>query len=605
VNEAIRYGDYATGLLVASLCDHATYQRVAKQYAEQVFLKGSPLYTVALLFSGQLQAPSNGQTSLWGGSPDELVRNWRYHLAAIISNRMGGWDRIVLALGDRLLELDNIQEAHFCFMVCGCPITSPTSKTSRVALLGCDHSSFMNLALRTELSILAYARTEAFEWAKRLGNRNAAIVSLQPFKLIYAMLLADHGYEVSAELFTQSIRRYTDAAESKNGRCASPSSLSMLFEDPVALTTTLSDLEHRLQFRKDPSYIFSLAWRSGKEAGEAKAGSGAPLLSYESQNYSEPVRAEGILREKPVNTHTDPRAVLSSIEEQDRSYRSRERKEPLAKPTNEKSHVRAVPRKVQTTPRPLEQPTPFESLECDNPDATADVSFLSAKSNLMDITGYSLDIYEKEVPPVSSRVDRTQQSPPPQVGKPPIKPLEPATPIAKSTSQPPINPLEQATPIAKSTSQPPIKAGELATPIAKSTSQPPIKPAAPATSISKSNSQPPIKPVAPATPIAKSNSQPTIKPVEPATPISKSTSQPPILTLTPREGQESSKIVTPRGIPKPIDQAPSSAPSVMIGSKNHTPKAKASPLSSKYAAFLFQAPNFLLAFLTLSCTCSC
>jgi len=42
-------------------------------------------------------------------------------------------------------------------------------------------------------AVQAYERTEAFEWAKRRGNPNAAIPAVQPFKLKFAMLLADFG----------------------------------------------------------------------------------------------------------------------------------------------------------------------------------------------------------------------------------------------------------------------------------------------------------------------------------------------------------------------------------------------------------------------------
>ena len=195
VDEAISCHEFATALLVASMCDAETYKRAAKEYAERAFAASSPMHTVAFLFSGCLQVPpaSTSKTDLWGVDPLELKLTWKQHLASIISNRTVGWDRIVLSLGDRLDEIGDCRSAHFCYMICGCPISNPISQDTRIALLGCNHNEKINLALMTDEALIAYERTEAYEWAKRRGNVNAAIQSFQPFKAVYAMLLADFG----------------------------------------------------------------------------------------------------------------------------------------------------------------------------------------------------------------------------------------------------------------------------------------------------------------------------------------------------------------------------------------------------------------------------
>ena len=64
-----------------------------------------------------------------------------------------------------------------------------------MCLVGCDHVVPVDAALMTPEGVAGYERTEAYEWAKRKGNPNAAIPSLQPFKLMYAMLLADMGLD--------------------------------------------------------------------------------------------------------------------------------------------------------------------------------------------------------------------------------------------------------------------------------------------------------------------------------------------------------------------------------------------------------------------------
>lgn len=64
----------------------------------------------------------------------------------------------------------------------------------------------MNRMLMTPQSIQSFERTEAFEWARRRGNRKTHIPSLQPFKLRYAELLADFGHEDLAREYLLSIR---------------------------------------------------------------------------------------------------------------------------------------------------------------------------------------------------------------------------------------------------------------------------------------------------------------------------------------------------------------------------------------------------------------
>jgi len=85
---------------------------------------------------------------------------------------------MVKDLGDKLLSQGKVIDAHFCYMVGGCNVEPPVAN-SRLVLVGCDHTANNNNALLSNESILAFQRTEAFEWAKRKGNSNACIPSLQ------------------------------------------------------------------------------------------------------------------------------------------------------------------------------------------------------------------------------------------------------------------------------------------------------------------------------------------------------------------------------------------------------------------------------------------
>ena len=399
VDEAIASRDFSMALLVASMCDRETYQKAARQYAEQVFLQGSPLHTVAMLFSGQLQIPVDGSdTSHWGGSSKELVASWRYHLAAIISNRTVGWDRIVLSLGDRLKELGDVHASHFCYMVCGCPITGPTHQDARFCLLGCDHSVPMNLALQTEEAILAYERTEAYEWAKRLGNRNAAIQSLQPFKFIYAMMLVDLGYWEAAEHLFRSIRRCADLARAKTGSERNSRSLASLFENQDTFACALNELEYRLQFRKDPHYLYDIFCSKDQGREEKRHGAGLePAENPTAQN----VAIESISMAEEKQEHEETKGNVSGGSHSTKASLSLDAPK-FAKPLHTES---SRPKKSSTMvsmsekARILDKESLVGELELARKNGTGakmlesgvDTSFVSAKSNLLDVTGYSLD----------------------------------------------------------------------------------------------------------------------------------------------------------------------------------------------------------------------
>ena len=282
IEEAISVGDFATALLVASMCDPDTYKNVAQKYAESKFRIDSPMYTTALLFSGKLEAPSSRKSGNWGVKPDELRGNWKNHLAAIINNRTVGWDKIVLSLGDRLNEIGDIKEAHFCYMVCGYPITSPTDEETRAALLGCDHSDTRNRTLLTEESLVAYGRTEAYEWAKRQGNQDAYFATFRPFKLMYAMLLADDGQITQAQRYVQSIRLSTDIARSASSEIKKVS-VSQMFDDDVAFELACNEIRQQLQSKDGPKLKYSELLLNGgsldittprRKKGDTKAGPG-------------------------------------------------------------------------------------------------------------------------------------------------------------------------------------------------------------------------------------------------------------------------------------------------------------------------------------------
>jgi len=125
--------------------------------------------------------------------------------------------------------------------VSGRPITLHTDPSSRLVLVGCDHRIKRHIALVTPESCEAYLRTEALEWAKRKGNPNAVITTLQPFKMRYANLLADFGFEEIAMRYIDSIRKCTGLDSSDNTKGARAKSAHLYPDDFVGALDVFQD----------------------------------------------------------------------------------------------------------------------------------------------------------------------------------------------------------------------------------------------------------------------------------------------------------------------------------------------------------------------------
>ena len=244
---ALTGGNYGLALLIASFCGPETYHTAMKYFIRKELASGTPLYTATSLFANQIETHSeldDDCSSFWKEGSASLEHSWRYHLATILNNQTRGWKKIVIALGDELLYSGNTAAAHFCYLASGRPISSPEDLTSRLVLIGCDHRIRRNLELFTTDGIEAYFRTEALEWAKRKGNPLAVITAFQPFKLKYAMILADHGFQESALSYIKSIRKCTGLNALGSGEDSSISSIRSIY--PKDFLENLDIFEDRL-----------------------------------------------------------------------------------------------------------------------------------------------------------------------------------------------------------------------------------------------------------------------------------------------------------------------------------------------------------------------
>lgn len=250
--EAVKAKNYAMAFLVGLRCSLDVFQYVGKEFASDSFGSGHPLRTVSMLFSGNLR--SDTALDFWESTdPGSLKMRWRENLAAIISNRTNDWEHIVVALGDTLLSIGEVVPAHFCYMVSGCPVTSPLRPESRLTLLGCDVTA-LDFLLVTDNALQAFQLTEAYEWAKRRGNQKAVISSLISFKLVYAWRLADFGFRELATEYLASVVLVLGASEDDLRNLPSPGkpfSVQLLSSKTPALLGATLELQHRLMPQND------------------------------------------------------------------------------------------------------------------------------------------------------------------------------------------------------------------------------------------------------------------------------------------------------------------------------------------------------------------
>merc|ERR1719498_2206316 len=100
------------------------------------------------------------------------------------------------ALGQRLIARGDAFGAHLCYLLTGRTLESIDKPDSLVCLLGIDHREPQNFGRLLEP--LAVQLSEIYEYALRCGDQDSLCISLQPFKLLHARVLADLGMEDKA-----------------------------------------------------------------------------------------------------------------------------------------------------------------------------------------------------------------------------------------------------------------------------------------------------------------------------------------------------------------------------------------------------------------------
>ncbi|KAG6633509.1 protein transport protein SEC16B homolog isoform X1 [Carya illinoinensis] len=205
---------WGPALVLASQLGDQFYVDAVKQMAVRQLVAGSPLRTLCLLIAGQPAEVFSSDTTdsgLLGGfslhqQPTKIGANfmlddWEENLAVITVNRTKDDELVLIHLGDCLLkERSEITAAHICYLVAEANFES-YSDSARLCLIGADHWKFP----RTYASPGAIQRTELYEYSKVLGNSQYVLLSFQPYKIIYAHMLAEVGKVSDSLKYCQAV----------------------------------------------------------------------------------------------------------------------------------------------------------------------------------------------------------------------------------------------------------------------------------------------------------------------------------------------------------------------------------------------------------------
>ncbi|GJM89963.1 hypothetical protein PR202_ga06195 [Eleusine coracana subsp. coracana] len=230
------------------------YVDTVKKMAHSHFVSGSPLRTLCLLIAGQpadvftVENNINSDYATLGAShqsmepgPNGMLEDWEENLAIITANRTKGDDLVITHLGDCLWkEKYEVAAAHSCYLVAELNIDS-YSESARLCLIGADHLK----CPRTYVSPEAIQRTEVYEYAKVLGNSQYILLPFQPYKLIYAYMLAEVGRISDSLRYCQASMKVLKAS----GRAPELETWKQLF----------SSLEERIRTHQQGGYGTNLA----------------------------------------------------------------------------------------------------------------------------------------------------------------------------------------------------------------------------------------------------------------------------------------------------------------------------------------------------------
>ncbi|TQD82441.1 hypothetical protein C1H46_032002 [Malus baccata] len=193
------------------------YGDTVKLMALNQLAAGSPLRTLCLLIARQpadvfsnattdsslhnsmnVSQDSQQHTQIGANS---MLDEWEENLAILTANRTKDDELVIIHLGDCLWkERGQNTPAHICYLVAEANFEA-YSDSARLCLIGADHLKYP----RTYASPEAIQRTELYEYSRVLGNSQFLLLPFQPYKLVYAHMLAEVGKVADALKYCQAI----------------------------------------------------------------------------------------------------------------------------------------------------------------------------------------------------------------------------------------------------------------------------------------------------------------------------------------------------------------------------------------------------------------
>ncbi|XP_020866847.1 protein transport protein SEC16A homolog isoform X2 [Arabidopsis lyrata subsp. lyrata] len=185
---------WGIALIIAAQLGDQFYVDTVKQMALRQLIPGSPLRTLCLLVAGQ-------PAEVCPAGSSSMLDNWEENLGIITANRTTDDELVITHLGDRMWkDRGEIIAAHICYLIADKNF-DPYSESARLCLVGADHWK----CPRTYASPEAIQRTELYEYSKTLGNSQYILLPFQPYKIIYAHMLAEVGKLSTALKYCQAV----------------------------------------------------------------------------------------------------------------------------------------------------------------------------------------------------------------------------------------------------------------------------------------------------------------------------------------------------------------------------------------------------------------
>nr|CCA13964.1 COPII coat assembly protein SEC16 putative [Albugo laibachii Nc14] len=307
VEAAMRFHMWPEAMLIASFIEKEEYKRVLYTYFNSHYSIGDPSRALYMAFADQQQKSVYEPQALMRElsshetPPSPILANWVSHAQMLIANKTADTNKILTELGDRLWhETNSVVSAHICYLLARNPIEAP-SPNSRVALLGGDHRT--NTEARFYVSPNAVQRTEIYEWIHKRANPGVNLIPFQGYKLIHAMILADHG-EVET-----SLRYVTSMLEIVRGVTANMKPGTSMYLE--GMQNQLVVLDDRLRQHLGRDRAESLTSVAGKPGGKWGLGSALSIVGKivnrvveGTDGLSPRANASTLLRQKSMSNDT-------------------------------------------------------------------------------------------------------------------------------------------------------------------------------------------------------------------------------------------------------------------------------------------------------------